>query len=162
MGSIDYTFASWDCNPSMWPILSQIRFPTSQYCQMKQLFRLFFKSLRFVLGPFLLLWERVAARAGIVRSESEQDRVDEETEHLSLFQFKTCPFCIRTRLAVRRLSLKIKKFDAQHDPTARNELLNGGGEIRVPCLKIEESNGEIRWLYDSVAIIRYLEQRFQS
>lgn len=127
---------------------------------MKLFFRLFFKTLRFVLGPIMLLWERIAAPAGILRSEPEQQRVDEETKKLSLYQFKTCPFCIKTRLAVKRLSLKIESLDAQHDPNIRDELLKGGGEIRVPCLKIEESTGEMRWLYDSVSIISYLERRF--
>jgi len=43
---------------------------------------------------------------------------------------------------------------------ARDELLKGGGRIKVRCVKIEEPNGETRWLYDSEAITQYLEQRF--
>lgn len=127
---------------------------------MKHILRLFFKTLRFVLGPFLLLWEWVATPAGVLRSEQEQQRIDQETKKLSLYQFKTCPFCIKTRRAAKRLSLKIERLDAQHDQNIRDELLKGGGEIRVPCLKIEESSGQISWLYDSVAIIGYLEKRF--
>jgi len=86
--------------------------------------------------------------------------VDEATKRLSLYQFKTCPFCIKTRRAARRLSLNIDQLDAQHDQQAREALLEGGGEIKVPCLRIEELSGEIRWLYDSAAIIRYLERHF--
>lgn len=127
---------------------------------MKIFFRLFFKTLRLVLGPLLLLWERVATPAGIVRPEQKQRRVDDATKKLKLYQFKTCPFCIKTRRAARRLSLKIEQLDAQHDPGVREALLKGGGEIKVPCLRIEEPSGEIRWVYDSVAIIQYLEERF--
>lgn len=127
---------------------------------MKQFFRLFFKMVRLVLGPFLLLWERLATPSGILRSEQDQRRIDEETKNLKLYQFKTCPFCLKTRLTAKRLSLNIERLDAQHDPHVRDELLQGGGEIRVPCLKIKESSGEIRWLYDSAEIIRYLEKRF--
>jgi len=50
--------------------------------------------------------------------------------------------------------------DALHDLDARDGLLKGGGRIRVPCVKIEESNGETRWLYDLEAINQYMEQRF--
>ena len=35
----------------------------------------------------------------------------------------------------------------------------GGGKIKVPCLHIQEE-GQSRWLYESNAIIAYLEQRF--
>jgi len=129
---------------------------------MKFFFRLFFKTLRLVLGPLLLLWERISVPAGIVRSEQDQRRVDEATKKLSLYQFKTCPFCIKTRRAARRLSLKLDQLDAQHDHRVREALLDGGGAIKVPCLRIEESSGEIRWLYDSAAIIRYLEQHFAN
>jgi len=134
--------------------------PLLQYCHMKQLIRLFFKLLRLTLGPLLLLWERIAAPTSIERSEKDQQRIDEETKNLSLYQFKTCPFCIKTRRTAKRLSLSIERLDAQHDSDARDALLKGGGKIKVPCLKIEESDGETRWLYNSETIIQYLEQRF--
>lgn len=107
-------------------------------CNMKQLFRLFFKALRFVLEPMLLLWERVTAPVGVIRSEQAQRCV--------LYQFKTCPFCIRTRRAARRLALNIEQLDARHD-------------IKVTCLRIEAWPGEVRWRYDWAAIIRHLGQR---
>jgi glutathione S-transferase len=49
--------------------------------------------------------------------------------------------------------------DAKNDPIARDRLLAGGGKIKVPCLHIQEG-GQSRWLYESNAIIAYLEQRF--
>ena len=127
---------------------------------MKLFFRLFFKTLRFILGPILLLWEWLATPKGVVRSEQEQQRIDAETRNLALYQFRTCPFCIKTRRAIKRLSLQIEQFDAQHDPDAREALLKGGGQIKVPCLRITEPSGELRWVYESDAIIAYLEQRF--
>jgi glutathione S-transferase len=33
------------------------------------------------------------------------------------------------------------------------------GKTTVPVLRIAESNGEIRWLAESVDIIEYLEER---
>jgi len=38
-------------------------------------------------------------------------------------------------------------------------LRQNGGKIKVPCLHIQ-GEGQSRWLYDSNAIIAYLEQRF--
>lgn len=49
--------------------------------------------------------------------------------------------------------------DAKNDPVQRERLLAGGGKVKVPCLNIQEE-GQSRWLYDSNAIIAYLEQRF--
>jgi glutathione S-transferase len=48
---------------------------------------------------------------------------------------------------------------AKNDPIARDRLLAGGGKLKVPCLHIQEE-GQSRWLYESNAIIAYLEQRF--
>lgn len=127
---------------------------------MKLFFRLFFKSLRLILGPILLLLEWLTPPKGIVRAEAEQKLVDQATSKLTLYQFRTCPFCIKVRRAVKRLSLNIEKYDAQHDPQNREELLNGGGKIKVPCLRIVNEQGETSWVYESSVIIKYLQQSF--
>ncbi|WP_255419292.1 glutaredoxin [Limnohabitans sp. T6-5] len=75
-------------------------------------------------------------------------------------QFSTCPFCIKVRQEMRRLSLPIEKRDAQHDSAHREQLLLGSGATKVPCLQITEANGQIRWLQDSAAIAAYLRERF--
>ena len=41
----------------------------------------------------------------------------------------------------------------------RSELLAGGGEIKVPCLRIKEGS-EITWMYESSDIMAYLDKRF--
>jgi len=61
---------------------------------------------------------------------------------------------------MRRLSLPIERRDAQHNLANRDDLLKGGGAFKVPCLKITEANGQTRWLYESGAIIAYLQQKF--
>ena len=50
---------------------------------------------------------------------------------------------------------------AMNDPQARQALLEGGGKVKVPCLRIEE-NGQVRWMYESSEIIAYLEGRFAN
>lgn len=127
---------------------------------MRLFFRLFFKTLRIVIGPFILLWEVVSTPKGITRPAAEQQQIDEQTRKLALYQFRTCPFCIKVRRAIKRLSLTIETRDAQRDPQHREALRSGGGEIKVPCLRIEQQDGTVTWLYESDDIIHYLQDRF--
>lgn len=127
---------------------------------MKPLIRLFFRIVRGVLTPVILLADRLSTPKGITRSTEAQARVDAATRHLALYQFRACPFCIKTRRAMKRLSLQIELRDAQHDPKSREELAQGGGQLKVPCLRIDEEDGTVRWLYESDDIIAYLHQRF--
>jgi glutaredoxin len=117
------------------------------------------KALRVGLGQLILLGDALSRPSPQRRSAQGQDAVRQEAARLSLYQFHACPFCIKTRRALYRLNVPMTLYDAKHDPVQRQRLLSGGGKIKVPCLHIEE-DGQSRWLYDSKAIIAYLEQRF--
>ena len=127
---------------------------------MKTVIRAFFKTLRTVLGPFMLLKERLTQPSGVVREPSVQTTVNLQCKNLALYQFNTCPFCIKVRQEMRRLSLPIEHRDAQHNAAYRSELQQGGGAVKVPCLKITDASGKSQWLSDSAAIIAYLRSRF--
>lgn len=129
---------------------------------MKWLFRTFFKTLRLVLGPVLLLRERLNTPVGLVRAPEAQQEVDRQCRDLALYQFKTCPFCIKVRQEMRRLSLNIEQRDAQHDAANRAALLQGGGKAGVPCLLIRDEQGKERWMYESGDIMAYLRERFAA
>lgn len=129
---------------------------------MKIMIRTFFKTLRLVLGPVLLLQERLSRPVGLVRPPASQAQVDQQCRSLALYQFKTCPFCIKVRQEMRRLSLPIEHRDAQHDVKNREELTRAGGQTKVPCLKITDEAGNSQWLYESGAIIAYLRGRFAA
>ncbi len=129
---------------------------------MKIIIRTFFKTLRLVLGPVLLLKERLSHPAGLVRQPALQAQVDQQCRKLTLYQFKTCPFCIKVRQEIRRLSLTIEHRDAQHDVKNREELTQAGGQTKVPCLKITDEAGNSQWMYESDAIIAYLRGRFAT
>lgn len=129
---------------------------------MKTIIRTFFRTLRTVLGPFMLLKERLTQPRGVVREPSAQTTVNLQCQNLALYQFNTCPFCIKVRQEMRRLSLPIEQRDAQHHAAHRAELQQGGGTIKVPCLKITDAAGQSQWLYDSAAIIAYLRGRFSG
>ena len=116
------------------------------------------KLLREGLGRLIAFISFLTRPKQIKRSEEEQKKVDEQARHLSLYQFYACPFCIKTRRVIYQLNLPIETRDAQKGPY-REELLREGGEIKVPCLRIEDA-GEVRWMYESSDIIAYLQQRF--
>jgi glutaredoxin len=127
---------------------------------MKTVIRYFFRTLRIVLGPFMLLWERLSQPPGVVRPAAAQADVEQQCRALALYQFSTCPFCIKVRQEMRRLSLPVERRDAQHDEKNRAELVQGLGQAKVPCLKITDSTGKVQWLSESGAIISYLQGRF--
>ena len=129
---------------------------------MKLVVKLFFRLIRILLHPVMLLWELVTTPKGIVRDAAVQQQVDQQCRSLVLYQFKTCPFCIKVRREINRLSLPIELRDAQKNQQNRAELLQGGGQIKVPCLKISDEHGKVQWMYESAEIIKYLHQRFAS
>lgn len=130
------------------------------FIPMKPVIRAFFQTLRLVLGPVMLLKERLTNPEGVQRDAAAQAAVDQQCQSLALYQFNTCPFCIKVRQEMRRLSLPIEKRDAQHNAANREELLQSSGATKVPCLKITEADGQTRWLQDSNAIVTYLRERF--
>ncbi|MFN3750222.1 MAG: glutaredoxin family protein [Thiobacillus sp.] len=127
---------------------------------MRPLIRLFFRTVRLVLAPFLLAGNRLTQPRGVVRTPEAQAAVDARTRHLALYHFPACPFCIRTRRAMKRLSLDIELRNAQHDAAHRDALVAGGGKPQVPCLLIRAADGSQTWLYESDAIVAYLNREF--
>lgn len=127
---------------------------------MKTLMKLFFRTLRLVLGPFMLIWERVSRPSAIKRPPADQADIDHQCQDLALYQFRTCPFCIKVRHELHRLALDIEHRDAQHDASHRADLVQACGAPKVPCLRITDASGQVQWLSDSGAIIAYLRGRF--
>lgn len=128
---------------------------------MKFFIRLFFKTVRIVMGPLLLIWEIIQRPKAVVRAPAIQAKVDIQCRDIALFQFKTCPFCMKIRQEMHRLSLPIERCDAQYDAANRAALMAGTGHTKVPCLRITDAQGKVEWLKDSKAIIRYLSNRFE-
>jgi glutathione S-transferase len=64
------------------------------------------------------------------------------------------------RRQIRRQNLKIK-LKGIEDPAIARELIEGGKQDQVPCLRIEK-NGSIQWLYESDAINQYLIETFPN
>ena len=116
------------------------------------------KGVREGLGRLIILIDFIFSPKKQQRTESDQEKINEEVKSIKLYQFYACPFCIKTRRAIKRLNLPIETRNAQSGQY-RAELLAGGGEVKVPCLKIESDEG-VQWMYESGDIIQYLEKRF--
>ncbi|WP_335901581.1 glutaredoxin family protein [Shewanella algae] len=114
--------------------------------------------IRWILGRIILLLNFVFSPKGLKRQPEQQADIDEQCRSLSLYQYPACPFCVKVRRAMKRQSLNITTLDAKQEPH-KSALQNGGGPMKVPCLKIEQ-DGEVTWMYESNDIISYLNQRF--
>ncbi len=118
------------------------------------------RLLRLMLTPFVLLTERLTMPKGIYRPAQVQQQVDMQTRALALYHFTACPYCVKVRRALRRLSLNIELRNAGANAQHRAELVQGGGKLQVPCLRITGADGQSEWLYESDDIIAYLRARF--
>ncbi|MCI5073201.1 glutathione S-transferase N-terminal domain-containing protein [bacterium] len=119
------------------------------------------KAIRFILGKLILFFNAIIPTKKLVERNAEQQKLaDAQTQNYSIYQFEACPFCVKVRRHVNALNLKIEYKDAKNDPQVREELLSKGGKVQVPCLKIVEGESEV-WMYESNAIIDYLNQQFQ-
>ncbi|GAA3907975.1 glutaredoxin [Halomonas cibimaris] len=127
---------------------------------MRILIRYFFRGVRLLLAPVMLVSEKLSTPKAVERSEAEQAKVDRACEKLALYQFRTCPFCIKVRKEMARLGLDIERRDAQLDPAHKQALKEGGGRVKVPCLRIENDDQSVEWLYESDDINAYLNRRF--
>lgn len=99
----------------------------------------------------------------VVRSSEEQCSLDRESRRIQLYFCNTCPTSIKIKRRCEQLGLRIVEKDVKRVNAYRNELIHGGGEVRVPCLRIEgRQDQETRWLYDGKNIMQYLERRFAN
>jgi len=113
-----------------------------------------------IVGALILFIDWLTSPKGTKRSEEKQHLVNKQAESLTLYQYKACPFCVKVRRSMKRQSIPIETRDAKRSESAKQELLTGGGKLKVPCLKIIDDSGETKWMYESKDIINYLEQNF--
>lgn len=121
-----------------------------------------FRSVRLVLGYIIIFFDWLTRPRRPRHTPEKKAELDLATSKMALYQFKLCPFCVNTRRTIRRLGLDIELRDARNDPKWNRELINEGSKYQVPCLRITEDNGEVRWLYVSKKINHYLDQRFSD
>ena len=116
------------------------------------------KALRWFVGKIILILNSLFSPRGIERSATAQQEIDAAVANMQLYQFETCPFCVKVRRHAKRLNIPLATRNAKISPWAQ-ELVEQGGKCTVPCLRIEE-NGQVTWMYESNDIIAYLDKRF--
>ena len=114
-----------------------------------------------IVGAIILFFDWLFTPRSIKRDEASQAAVDAKVEGIILYQYRACPFCVKVRRAMKRNGINIEIRDAKRSDEAREQLLAGGGKLKVPCLRTEEDN-EVRWMYESSDIIKYLENRIAA
>jgi glutaredoxin len=115
--------------------------------------------VRNLLGGIIAFFDIITRGTRLKRASDAQQQIEKDLQAFTLYQFFACPFCIKTRRALYKMNLPIEKRSVSKGSPYREELLQGGGKIQTPCLRIQK-DGETTWLYDSTAIIQYLQQRF--
>jgi hypothetical protein len=60
------------------------------------------------------------------------------------------------------LGLKITLKDILSQPGNNVELIAGGGKSQVPCLRVENEGGDVRWIYETTEMIQYLKTEFAA
>lgn len=116
------------------------------------------KIIRWLLGRLILLLNFIFTPKKRKRPQEIQQQVDDATKNMQLFQYQACPFCVKVRRAIRRNGLNINTVDAKKAEN-KQQLVEQGGTLKVPCLRIEENN-KVTWMYESSDIVEYLEKRF--
>ena len=122
----------------------------------------FFRIIRVPLGIIVLLMERLTRPKSPNHTPEHQAKLDAATAEMKLYQFKACPFCAKTRKGIHGLGLKIEQRDAKRNQKWRQELIEEGGKLKAPCLRVTKEDGKIEWIYESDAILDYLGSRFAA
>jgi len=118
------------------------------------------KIVREGAGRLMVLISFLTNPRKIRRSPDAQIEAEDKVAAMSVYQYFTCPFCIKTRRAIHRLNIPIEYRDAQvRGGEHRDTLERQGGQIKVPCLRIDDGENTT-WLYESKKIIAYLNQQF--
>lgn len=118
------------------------------------------KIFREGVGGLMAFISYIIPSPKVKRSSEEQGAINKSAENMSLYQYFACPFCIKTRRTIRRLNIPLEYRDAQiRGGEHRNTLEKEGGQIKVPCLRIDRDNETI-WMYESNEIISYLNKTF--
>ncbi|MFT5635968.1 MAG: glutaredoxin [Cognaticolwellia sp.] len=114
--------------------------------------------IRWPIGRLILLLNFIFFPSAPKRSAQLQETVDASTAHLSLYQLPACPFCVKTRRAMKRFGLNIELRNINQNEQYREELIREGGKRKVPCLKITNEDQSVTWMYESSEIINYLDK----
>ncbi|WP_440876470.1 glutaredoxin family protein [Thalassotalea sp. PLHSN55] len=114
--------------------------------------------IRWILGRIILLLNFVFSPRSPKRTAQAQEKIDQSTQHLNLYQLPACPFCVKVRRTMKRNGLNVALTNINSDQKYLDELIKEGGKRTVPCLRIAKENEPVQWLYESKEIVQYLQK----
>ena len=74
---------------------------------------------------------------------------------LALYYSNYCFFCQKVLMFLRGKERDLELLSTS-DRENSQALMQGGGKTQVPCLRIEQMDGSVEWMYESNDIIQYL------
>ena len=80
---------------------------------------------------------------------------------LALYMRPSCPYCVRVTDFCQTADIKLENRNIS-EGAHLEALMVGGGKRQVPCLRIQDDDGQSYWLYESMDIIAYLKQQFSN
>ncbi len=83
-----------------------------------------------------------------------------ESDRLALYFMPTCPFCQRVMKVIAKLGIDVEMRNIIRNPERRDELIGARDRATVPVLWIKSPDGDVRWMPESLDIIRYLEKTY--
>ncbi len=125
-------------------------------------FMILMKVIRWPIGQLILLLNFIFSPRSPKRAKEEQAKLDSKTQNLSLYQLPSCPFCVKVRRAIKREGLTIELRNISANNHYREELIREGGKRTVPCLRIEQADGKVQWLYESNDVVAHLQKLSQA
>lgn len=115
--------------------------------------------IRWLLGRIILLINFITSPRSPKLTVQQQQDIADKVSHISLYQLAACPFCVKVRRAMKRQGIQLPLVDIKAEQGRfREELIQGGGTAKVPCLKIDNGAQGVTWMYESNDIISYLEK----
>jgi len=84
----------------------------------------------------------------------------DDPKSLVLYGYPQCPYCRRVLSAIAALGLEVPLRNTMLDAGHNDALVAATGRETVPVLRIEEHDGSVRWMPESLDIVRYLTERF--
>ena len=86
-------------------------------------------------------------------------RSGDDVKSLVLYGYPGCPYCRRVLAAISALAIDVPLRDTMREDAHNAALLAATGRETVPVLRIEQQDGSVRWLPESLDIVRYLTER---
>ena len=65
------------------------------------------RLIRWFIGKLILFINLLTLPKPILREKSDQNKIDNKTKYLTIYQFEACPFCVKVRRFIKKNILKL-------------------------------------------------------